>query len=85
MLSITATTELDPFSTQTLALLDRAAAFCATRASRLTETRRLVLGLILQSHKPLGPMIFSTICASTSATRLPRLSIARSIFCSPRG
>lgn len=54
MLSITATTELDPFSTQTLALLDQAAAFCATRASRLTETRRLVLGLILQSHKPVG-------------------------------
>jgi len=54
MLTSTATTVQDPFSPDTLALLDRAAAFCAARTSRLTETRRLVLGLILQSNKPVG-------------------------------
>lgn len=54
MLTLEATTEQDPFSAETLMLLDRAAAFCTTRASRLTDTRRLVLGLILESPKPVG-------------------------------
>ncbi|WP_222546337.1 transcriptional repressor [Asaia lannensis] len=54
MVTLEATTEQDPFSAETLTLLDRAAAFCATRASRLTDTRRLVLGLILESPKPVG-------------------------------
>jgi len=54
MLTLTATTDQPTFSADTQALLDRAASFCATRASRLTETRRLVLGLILESSKPVG-------------------------------
>ncbi|AHI27035.1 transcriptional regulator Fur [Komagataeibacter xylinus E25] len=36
------------------ALLDQAAAVCLARAVRLTEIRRLVLGLVLAADRPLG-------------------------------
>jgi Fur family zinc uptake transcriptional regulator len=42
------------FTPQTERLLDQAEALCARRASRLTEQRRLVLGLILDSPRPTG-------------------------------
>ncbi|GCE80843.1 Fur family transcriptional regulator [Komagataeibacter oboediens] len=35
-------------------LLDQAAAVCVARAVRLTDIRRLVLGLVLASDRPLG-------------------------------
>nr|WP_227672687.1 transcriptional repressor [Komagataeibacter sp. FXV3] len=35
-------------------LLDQAAAVCLARAVRLTEIRRLVLGLVLAADRPLG-------------------------------
>ena len=41
-------------STRTAALLDRAAALCAQRGTRLTELRRDVLGLVLDSASPVG-------------------------------
>jgi Fur family zinc uptake transcriptional regulator len=42
------------FSPRTGDLLDRAAALCAQRGTRLTALRRLVLGLILDSENPAG-------------------------------
>ena len=39
---------------RTAALLDRAAALCAQRGVRLTELRRDVLGLVLDSPSPVG-------------------------------
>ena len=41
-------------STRTAALLDRAAALCVRRGVRLTELRRDVLGLVLESAAPVG-------------------------------
>jgi Fur family transcriptional regulator, zinc uptake regulator len=41
-------------SARTAGLLDRAAALCARRGARLTELRREVLGLILESTAPVG-------------------------------
>lgn len=42
------------FSRETVALLDRAAQLCGRRGVRLTELRRHVLGLILESASPTG-------------------------------
>ena len=42
------------FSSRTEGLLDRAGAICATRGARLTDLRRDVLGLILESNSPTG-------------------------------
>ena len=42
------------FTRETTALLDRAEAICERRGSRLTELRRHVLGLVLDSPKPTG-------------------------------
>jgi Fur family zinc uptake transcriptional regulator len=42
------------FSTRTDALLDRAAAICRRRGAQLTELRRKVLGLVLDSARPMG-------------------------------
>ena len=42
------------FSPRTDALLDRAERLCTTRGARLTELRRDVLGLILESDAPTG-------------------------------
>lgn len=42
------------FTPQTERLLDNADAFCASRQQRLTDQRRLVLGLILDSPRPSG-------------------------------
>ncbi|MGE0226671.1 MAG: transcriptional repressor [Acetobacteraceae bacterium] len=42
------------FSPQTEALLDRAGQICEGRGARLTDLRRQVLGLILQSDSPTG-------------------------------
>ena len=47
-------TEPAPVSARTAALLDRAAALCERRGVRLTELRREVLGLILDSAAPVG-------------------------------
>ncbi len=44
----------DRFSTATKALLDSAALRCAKRGAKLTELRRHVLGLILESPSPAG-------------------------------
>jgi Fur family transcriptional regulator, zinc uptake regulator len=41
-------------SARTVDLLDRAAALCARRGARLTELRRDVLGMILESEAPVG-------------------------------
>ena len=43
-----------PFTPETERLLDQAEAFCERRRSRLTEQRRLVLGLILDNPRPSG-------------------------------
>jgi Fur family zinc uptake transcriptional regulator len=43
------------FSPRTEALLDRAGEICAQRGARLTDLRREVLGLILDSPAPVGP------------------------------
>ncbi|GAN53179.1 regulator protein [Tanticharoenia sakaeratensis NBRC 103193] len=43
-----------PFDPAIEILLDRAEQFCADRRTRLTDIRRLVLGLILQSSTPVG-------------------------------
>lgn len=42
------------FTAHTEQLLERAEAFCASRHQRLTEQRRQVLGLILDSPRPSG-------------------------------
>ncbi len=42
------------FSDATNALLSRAALFCSQRGTRLTELRRQVLGLVLDSDRPAG-------------------------------
>lgn len=42
------------FTPRTEALLDRAGAICAGRGARLTDLRREVLGLILESDAPTG-------------------------------
>jgi Fur family transcriptional regulator, zinc uptake regulator len=42
------------FSSHTENLLDRAGSICAARGARLTELRRDVLGLILDSEAPTG-------------------------------
>jgi Fur family zinc uptake transcriptional regulator len=42
------------FAPRTIALLARAAGLCAARGARLTELRRDVLGLILESESPTG-------------------------------
>jgi len=42
------------FTPATFAKLDHAAALCERRGTRLTELRRLVLGLILDSQAPTG-------------------------------
>ena len=42
------------FSRRTTARLDQADAACTGRGARLTELRRLVLGLVLDSPKPAG-------------------------------
>lgn len=42
------------FTPATAAKLDHAAALCDRRASRLTELRRIVLGLILDAEAPIG-------------------------------
>ena len=42
------------FSERTIRLLDRAEIICGRSGSRLTELRRLVLGLVLDSEKPAG-------------------------------
>ena len=42
------------FSPRTEGLLDRAGMICATRGARLTDLRRDVLGLILESDSPTG-------------------------------
>ncbi|HEX3984170.1 MAG TPA: Fur family transcriptional regulator [Acidisoma sp.] len=42
------------FTPDTEKLLERAEAFCASRQQRLTEQRRQVLGLILDSPRPSG-------------------------------
>jgi Fur family transcriptional regulator, zinc uptake regulator len=42
------------FTPATLAKLDHAAALCERRSTRLTELRRLVLGLILDAQAPTG-------------------------------
>ncbi len=42
------------FTPRTDTLLDRAAQICAARGARLTDLRRQVLGLILDSHGPAG-------------------------------
>ncbi|GBQ12032.1 transcriptional repressor [Swaminathania salitolerans] len=54
MLTTAPPTERDQFSPGTRQLLDRASAYCAAHAGRLTETRRLVLGLITEASKPVG-------------------------------
>ena len=43
-----------PFTDATDALLSRAASFCSQRGTRLTELRRQVLGLVLDSDRPAG-------------------------------
>lgn len=42
------------FSGGTDALLDRAAGICRRRGAQLTELRRRVLGLVLESSRPMG-------------------------------
>jgi Fur family zinc uptake transcriptional regulator len=42
------------FSPATISLLDRAGVICDQRGSRLTELRRQVLGLVLDSETPIG-------------------------------
>ncbi len=42
------------FTPQTMALLDRAEAICSRRGIRLTDVRRHVLGLVLDSSRPAG-------------------------------
>ncbi len=42
------------FTPTTIAKLDRAAALCERRGTRLTELRRLVLGLVLDAAAPAG-------------------------------
>jgi len=42
------------FTSETELLLDQAAAFCLSRSQRLTEQRRQILGLILESPRPSG-------------------------------
>ena len=42
------------FSRRTAALLSRADAVCAARGARLTDLRRHVLGLVLESERPAG-------------------------------
>ncbi len=42
------------FTPETTALLDRAEAICGRRGARLTELRRHVLGLVLDSPRPTG-------------------------------
>lgn len=42
------------FTLETAALLDRAEGICERRGARLTELRRHVLGLVLDSPKPAG-------------------------------
>ncbi len=42
------------FTPETTALLDRAEAICGRRGARLTELRRHVLGLVLDSPRPAG-------------------------------
>ena len=42
------------FTLETTSLLDRAETICERRGSRLTELRRHVLGLVLDSPKPTG-------------------------------
>ncbi len=44
----------EPFTEQTAHLLELAANLCAERGARLTELRRHVLGLVLDSPKPAG-------------------------------
>lgn len=46
--------EKDRFPPLVSRKLDKAAQWCTARGGRLTQTRRLVLGLILASPKPLG-------------------------------
>ncbi len=48
------TGERNRFSGRTTALLAQAAAICAARGVRLTELRRHVLGLVLDSQRPAG-------------------------------
>jgi len=45
---------LPTFSPQTETLLARADHLCAHRRTKLTDTRRLILGLILEQPKPIG-------------------------------
>ena len=42
------------FTPTTIAKLDRAAALCERRGTRLTELRRVVLGLVLDAEAPAG-------------------------------
>lgn len=42
------------FSDATSALLTQAALLCDRRSTRLTELRRTILGLVLQSNRPVG-------------------------------
>jgi Fur family transcriptional regulator, zinc uptake regulator len=42
------------FTPRTDALLDRAAGLCRRRGAQLTELRRTVLGLVLESGRPMG-------------------------------
>jgi len=42
------------FTARTDALLDRAAGVCRRRGAQLTELRRKVLGLVLESARPMG-------------------------------
>jgi Fur family transcriptional regulator, zinc uptake regulator len=42
------------FTTRTDALLDRAAGLCRRRGAQLTKLRRKVLGLVLESDRPMG-------------------------------
>ena len=43
------------FSDRTNGLLGRAETYCDRRGTRLTELRRHVLGLVLDSDRPAGP------------------------------
>lgn len=59
--------------------LDTAEALCAERGVRLTATRKLVLRLIWQSHKPLGAYALMDMLADATGKRIAPPTIYRAL------
>jgi Fur family zinc uptake transcriptional regulator len=59
------------FTPRTESLLDRAGRICATRGARMTELRREVLGLILDSGAPTGAYDLLSQLRATRDTAAP--------------